>query len=90
LWTLCDDAAPWKGFCMSLAQVKEIRLRYTEDRARLRLSLVDASEKLAKANVRLEAAAAQRGKEALVATFIALGVLAVGVAVGIPIGILAF
>lgn len=90
LWTLCDDDTPWKGFCLGIAQVREIRLRYTEDRAKLRLSLVEASEKLAKANARLDAESAQRGKDALVGALIGLGCVAVGLAIGIPIGVFAF
>lgn len=70
--------------------MREIRIRYTEDRARMRSALVEAQEKIDKAEARSDAASAQRAKDSFVWGLVSLGLLSIGLAAGLGIGFIAF
>lgn len=86
LWVLCDPAAPGRGFCVSLEQAREIRIRHQKALARAARAGVDERERREKAEARAEAAAAQGKKDVTVAAIIggvfSLLMLIVGGAIG--------
>lgn len=87
LWTLCNEADPDKGFCLSLAQAKEIRIRFKQEIAHHKNGEIDAREKQEKAEARLEGEAAAKNKAILTGILAGVGALLLGTGLGVTIGV---
>ncbi len=90
LWTLCDDTHPERGVCLSIPQVREIRLRYAKTLAARDRLVIDERERADKGEVRIEAAEAARRRAIAVGIGISAGVLLLGLVTGGLIGHFAF
>lgn len=90
LWVLCDPAAPGRGFCVSLEQAREIRIRHQQALARPLRVAVDEREKREKAEARIEATAAQGRKDVTTAAVIGGIVSLVMLIAGGLVGAMAF
>lgn len=85
LWTLCNPVQPEGGFCLSLAQAREIRIRFYEELADREVEAIDADERAAKAEARERAAEAETTRSKIIGA--ALGTLFSLIAVGAGIAI---
>lgn len=90
LWTLCNPTYPDGGFCLSIEQAKEIRLRIAEDRAhwqRLAIDTVEQGEKsVALAQARQADAEGARAKAVAGAVLGSILALLVGGGLGVAFG----
>ncbi len=90
LWVLCDPAAPSRGFCVSLEQAKQIRIRHQQALARATRPAIDEREKREKAEARVEATAAQARKDVAVTAVIGGAISLVLMIAGGLVGAFAF
>ncbi len=87
LFTLCNPSEPRLGFCLSDAQVQEIRMRNKEDRTHYQRLAIDAIEGQDKALAREQAANAGRVKAVIGGVVGGIGALLIGIGSGIVVGV---
>lgn len=86
LFTLCSRLEPSRGFCLSDAQVQEIRMRYNEDRIYFENVAVNALEASEKALARLSGTQSVAARAVLGAVLGSIAALLAGVGTGILLG----
>lgn len=86
IWTLCDPVDPDKGFCLSIAQARELYMRIGEDRAHFKRLAVAAIETQDKALALVDGIEARRMSAVYGGVFGSVGAVVLGVAIGIIFG----
>lgn len=90
LWPFCDAAHPERGFCLSIADAKEIRIRYKTAIAKRDVAVLDEREQRQKAEVRVDTANAVAGQRAALAIGVGVGAFLIGLLIGGVVGGVAF
>ncbi len=82
LWTLCNVFEPEQGFCLSIAQGREIWLRYKEDQGHFKRLSIDAIAAQDRAIALMEGEATGRKQAILGGVLGGVAALLTGVGVG--------